>query len=137
MKAEKTLKSTKDKVNRYIQYLADRDAGQPASTGMSYIKTITGFNGQKAKVKTEILKLEDGIYSVSFQTPTATNVMTYTYEQLDPETVRLVYEETTGSTKTMEMLNQKIVGFLLSRQTKKQIRMRLEAFEAGLNEFHG
>lgn len=137
MKVEKELKAKKEKVNRYIQYLASQDARQPASAGMSYTKTITGFNGQKAKVEVQIHQLDDGVYSVSFHTPTATNVMTYTYEQKDPDTVLLQYEETSSSSKSMEMLNQKIMGLLLSRATKKQLHMRMDAFEKGLNEFEG
>lgn len=135
MKATRSLNTRMEVLDGFIQQLADQDAGQPATAGLCYRKSVMGMNGRSQSVTLTIQALESGLYSVLFENSRQVLEMTYRYHPVDREHVELVYEETDRSSGTVSKLNQKLSGILFSKSTKKQAAMRLDLFERQLEAY--
>ena len=135
MKTVRMLHSTTDTVTGFVEHLASKDAGCKARAGLSYSKMQQGMNGQKRKVKTTIRKLENGAYEVCFTQEPNEYLMRYLWEDCGENKVKLTYEEEVHTKGLMNTLNQKLGNVLFGHTARKQIWGRLDAFEAGLEEY--
>lgn len=134
MKIEHTFKTQAEKLDALFKKLADQDAGHEVVSGESYTKKVQGMNGQSQSVTLTVKDLEPGRYCVQFDGANGTTEASYTYEQISPEEVQLVYEETASGSGMISNLNQKLGAALFSHTAKKQMKRRIEMLERLLAE---
>lgn len=134
MKVQRTIHHPQAKVDALIEKLARQDAHGKAKSGKSYRKVVAGMNGAKQTVTVTVHTLEPGCYSVSFEGKNGTTDMTYQYSPIDDQCTLLTYEEVAHGEGVMQTLNQKLGSLLFGMSAKKQMKMRLDAFEKALEE---
>ncbi len=134
MKIEHTFKTQAEKLDALFKKLADQDAGHEVVSGESYTKKVQGMNGQNQSVTLTVKDLESGRYCVQFDGANGTTEASYTYKQISPEEVQLVYEETASGSGMISNLNQKLGSALFSHTAKKQMKRRIEMLERLLAE---
>lgn len=135
MKIIRTLKADTKTIDRFLQHLADQDAGQKAKSGLSYTKTVPGMNGKAMEARTIINTIEPGCYSVTFEGQSGTTEMTYRYYEQGPGKTVLEYEETASGKNLAEKGIQKLNTVLFSGLIRKQISLRMDHFEKSLADF--
>lgn len=134
MKRERLIDSQSGKVDAFITHLARKDAGSKACAGYSCRKMLTGMNGQKKKVTITIEKLQPGAYEVSFSHDRGSSLMKWRWRP-EGEKTRIVYEEKNEMPGLFGTLNAALGGLLFGYAARKQMAMRLDAFEKELEAF--
>jgi len=120
-----------DYINKMIieDVLASTNANKEIQVGLTYKKHLQNRLGKLIEVVTTIEKLEMGKYEISLKSIQGVNILSYTYDEIDHNKIKVIYEESFDGVNPSGSINHSIMSFFTKRTNKKRINSMLEHLE--------
>ena len=135
MQVTRELNVSKQELYAYIYKMLHEDVKEISEkdtsigVGFSYQKQLHSRMGKPLDVTTTIQALELGEYAITITSIQGTNLLRYTYSEIDDTKIKVVYEELFEGINTSGSINHSILSFFTRRANKKRMHNVLQQLE--------
>ena len=100
-------------------------------TDFEYQKTLSS-SSHPIQVMIHIEKMDESSYKSFIQTKQGTYVLSYAFEEISQDRVKVIYEESFVSSNVMMSLNHKLMSGLYGRRNKKKMQRVLNSLNQAI-----